>query len=96
MTGAIVISGLAEVLTAFCPFDPGMGLKPPPECVEAVPFVTATHIAHRAGATQAADEGLPDNARHAVRRILRPRVLNLTTSYNVASNICQARCPPRR
>jgi hypothetical protein len=45
MTGAVVISGLAEVLTAFCPFEPGMGLKPPPECVEAVPFVIVISLA---------------------------------------------------
>jgi len=34
--------------------------------------------------------GLVDIARHVIQRILNPRVLNQLTSYDVASNICQA------
>jgi len=61
MTGAIVISGLAEVLASFCPFEPGMGLKPPPECAEAMPFVIDMSLRLRGLCSRISEGGLAES-----------------------------------
>jgi hypothetical protein len=61
------------------------------------PLSAPTHVPFTKplGAASSSMQGLTDTARHVIHRMLHPRLLSQTASYDVASSICQALCLSR-